>query len=285
MNKSFTLIEILVVIVVIGVLSAFILVGMNSISSKANIAKGQAFSNSLRNSLLMNLISEWKFDDQSNLGKDYWGLNSGTNYSTIYKTDNCVSNGCIDFNQQNYYIEVVDSNSLDELVNAITVESWVYYVDKGDVDHPIVTKTTGTDPNLTGGWGLWYGYALDLRFSVANDILAVTSGAYNQWHHIVGTYDRQKIKIYVDGVQAGEKIQTSQISTNDHALWIGYSPRGSYHWGGRLDEIYLYKEAISSSKINQNYYIGINKLFRNNGIVTKEYNQRLSELRESLSNK
>jgi prepilin-type N-terminal cleavage/methylation domain-containing protein len=43
MNKSFTLIEILVVIVVIGVLSAFILVGMSSITSSANIAKSQAF--------------------------------------------------------------------------------------------------------------------------------------------------------------------------------------------------------------------------------------------------
>ncbi|MFA6374475.1 MAG: prepilin-type N-terminal cleavage/methylation domain-containing protein, partial [Candidatus Paceibacterota bacterium] len=40
MNKSFTLIEILVVIVIIGILSAFIIVSMAGVSDKATIAKG-----------------------------------------------------------------------------------------------------------------------------------------------------------------------------------------------------------------------------------------------------
>jgi len=57
MNKSFTLIEILVVIVVIGILSAFVLVGMSSITSSANIAKVQAFINSMDNAIIRKSIS------------------------------------------------------------------------------------------------------------------------------------------------------------------------------------------------------------------------------------
>jgi len=53
MKKSFTLIEILVVIVIIGILSAFIIVSMSGVSQKATIAKGQAFANSLKNALMI----------------------------------------------------------------------------------------------------------------------------------------------------------------------------------------------------------------------------------------
>jgi len=73
MSNSFTLIEILVVIVIIGILSAFILVGMSSITNSANIAKGKAFADSTRNSLLGNLKAEIKLDEGTgqNIG-DSW---------------------------------------------------------------------------------------------------------------------------------------------------------------------------------------------------------------------
>jgi prepilin-type N-terminal cleavage/methylation domain-containing protein len=69
--SAFTLIELLVVIAIIGILSALIIVGMSSTTQKATIAKAQVFSNSLRNSLMNNLISEWKFNGS--------GLNDGDN--------------------------------------------------------------------------------------------------------------------------------------------------------------------------------------------------------------
>ena len=79
MSKSFTLIEILVVIVIIGILSAFIIVSMVGVSDKARIAKSQAFANSLRNSLLINLVSEWKLNDGSGTtASDSWSANTGT---------------------------------------------------------------------------------------------------------------------------------------------------------------------------------------------------------------
>ncbi|MFA6374227.1 MAG: prepilin-type N-terminal cleavage/methylation domain-containing protein, partial [Candidatus Paceibacterota bacterium] len=62
MNKSFTLIEILVVIVIVGIISAFIIISMAGISSKANIAKGQTFSNSLKNALMLNMIAQYELD-------------------------------------------------------------------------------------------------------------------------------------------------------------------------------------------------------------------------------
>jgi len=61
-RQAFTLIELLVVIAIIGILSGLIIVSMNGITNSATVAKAQVFSNSLRNALMMNLVSEWKFD-------------------------------------------------------------------------------------------------------------------------------------------------------------------------------------------------------------------------------
>jgi prepilin-type N-terminal cleavage/methylation domain-containing protein len=48
-KKAFTLIELLVVIAIIGILSGLIVVSMGGVTQKANIAKAQVFSNSLKN--------------------------------------------------------------------------------------------------------------------------------------------------------------------------------------------------------------------------------------------
>jgi prepilin-type N-terminal cleavage/methylation domain-containing protein len=129
MNKSFTLIEILVVIVVIGALSAFILVGMSSITNSANIAKSQAFSNSLRNSLLLNLVSEWKLDGN---GNDSWGVNNGTlvgaTHLPVLKTNSdCFSGSCYDFDGTEDYINVGSrANLTTDISNGLTITAWIY---------------------------------------------------------------------------------------------------------------------------------------------------------------
>ena len=64
MNKrtAFTLIELLVVIAIIGILSGLIIVSVSGAAQKATIAKAQIFSNSLRNSLMMNMVAEFKLE-------------------------------------------------------------------------------------------------------------------------------------------------------------------------------------------------------------------------------
>jgi len=69
-NKSFTLIELLVVIVIIGILAGVIMISTSSSIDKANFAKAQTFSNTVQEELLLNLVSEWTFDNSSNIGED-----------------------------------------------------------------------------------------------------------------------------------------------------------------------------------------------------------------------
>lgn len=70
-SKSFTLIELLVVIVIIGILAGIIIISTTSSIEKANIAKAHSFSNTIKNELFFNLVSEWTFDeDTAGIAKD-----------------------------------------------------------------------------------------------------------------------------------------------------------------------------------------------------------------------
>ncbi|MFA5431278.1 MAG: type II secretion system protein [Candidatus Paceibacterota bacterium] len=116
MNKllktAFTLIELLVVIAIIGILSGLIVVSMSGVTEKANIAKSQVFSNSLRNSLMINTVSQYNFNDISDakIGtnpvaadiKDSWGSNNGTSVGgnpIIRGGSDCVTGKCMEFNR------------------------------------------------------------------------------------------------------------------------------------------------------------------------------------------
>jgi len=120
-KKAFTLIELLVVIAIIGIFSGLIVVTMSGVTQKATIAKSQIFSNSLRNALMANLVSEWKFDElttavQGSTALDSW---SGGNNLTVYTNSdgldklstNCVSGKCLSFDGTDDYAYVSGSNS------------------------------------------------------------------------------------------------------------------------------------------------------------------------------
>jgi prepilin-type N-terminal cleavage/methylation domain-containing protein len=119
-KQSFTLVEILVVIVIIGILSSFIFFTINDSVEKASIAKSKMFSESIRNNLLLNLVSEWKLDGNAN---DSWGSNNGTPTSVSYEAEaNCVSGQCASFGGSTSYIL---GNASSLATNAITVSCFV----------------------------------------------------------------------------------------------------------------------------------------------------------------
>jgi prepilin-type N-terminal cleavage/methylation domain-containing protein len=305
-DKSFTLIEILVVIVIIGVISTLVIVGMNSISSKARIAKAQTFINSVDNSLLLARVSQWRFDElatakDTNTTVDYWNTNTAT-LSTgdaleKIKTD-CPSDKCLYFDGIDDYVQINGSNVATSnlaITGAITLSAWVKF------------SVAGTDQSIAGrgeGMGVAgnYGYFLS-RYSGNNLIIfdtysttptrdsldSVSPIADTNWHFIVATWDgtinTNGKKIYIDGVFDNQKTSTiSAIGQPNYYFRIGReSTSGWYPFGGSIDDVRVYNQAIPISEIQQNYFIGLNNLYKNNGITLNEFNQRIGELRSNLS--
>jgi len=304
MNKSFTLIEILVVIVVIGILSAFILVGMNSISNSANIAKGQAFANSVRNSLLINLVSEWKLDGN---GNDSWGTNNGTwSGTTVPNTlanyrpaSECVSGQCLDFDGADDIVDCGNNSTLSMGTRDHTVSFWVNF-DNATAPQYEVLIGCGCSSWIVGQDGYWVYRSINNNHlsSIFTDGLAVPIGGTlsapgtlvaNTWYNIVVVFDRDATAYaYINsklqtGYSSDIHLQNTDVA-NTTTFKIGAYPSPSYRFAGRMDDVKIYHAIVSSFQINENYYSGINKLFKNNGIALDEFNQRLVELKSDIAN-
>ncbi len=299
-QKSFTLIEILVVIVVIGILSSFILVGMSSITSKANIAKGIAFNNSLNNILLIAKVSQWKLDEAtgSTLAVDSWGINTGTVTGAVFKNSGCVLGNCLSYTGVNY-VDCGNNNSLTFELNDFTISAWLYpeyWAVNGEYSF-LYRYKDGTNDN---------GYDFELNVSgtdmyrVAAYTIETTSPGYrfmgntsvtinkNAWSYISASRIGTSISWYINGVKTNTSVSTP-IGTNFNStsnFMIGKTAWGPTHqYLGVIDDVRIYNAAIPISRIQQNYFLGLNGLYKNQGITLNDFNQRLVELKNNITEK
>jgi len=86
---------------------------------------------------------------------------------------------------------------------------------------------------------------------------------------------------YLNGVTDGAVSKTN-IENINSTYSLKFNMNGSNYFNGLIDDIRIYNQAISTSEINQNYFVGINKLLKNNGIALDEFNQRLVELKNNI---
>jgi prepilin-type N-terminal cleavage/methylation domain-containing protein len=282
-KQAFTLIELLVVIAIIGILSGLIVVAMGGMTQKASIAKAQIFSNSLRNSLLLNIISEWKFDGTTTDGSpaiandvlDTWsGGNNGilsTASPTVKTGINCVSGSCLQFNNSSNYVEIIDSDSLT-MPKQLTIEAWV----KLSVNNEALTFINKNSEYVVGidSSGFLRGDTSANGFSwqLSNDYIET-----NKWIHIVLTWDGSSIKLYKDGINVHQFSDSGTIANTANNLFIGaYSASGTYK--GLIDNVRFYNTVILTSQIKEQYYSGLNSMLAGGNMTKEEYDARLSEM-------
>jgi len=174
------------------------------------------------------------------------GLNGQTNGSIILgrpgpTQDNTTS---MQFDGKTGYVSLGDPTALQP--NAVSVEAWI---------------------NANAGPGMivrkrFDGYALSLNPSgqpvfEMNDANAIdyrvtgpTSIANGAWHHVVGTYDGQKVCLYVDGQPAGSCQPAGAIHYAADLVAIGRDGGASDdYFGGRIKDVAIYAKALSPQQV------------------------------------
>jgi prepilin-type N-terminal cleavage/methylation domain-containing protein len=291
LKQAFTLIELLVVIAIIGILSGLIVVTMSGATQKAIIARSQVFSNSLRNSLMANLVSEWKFDGSGlNDGdtattvytQDNWGSNPVTTIGgtpKVYSGSNCISGSCLYFDGSSSIYST--ANSLIPSQAIYTIEGWLKIPSSVSGTTSIsfvVLSSSGGLPRFSPCYNTSCKPLLYL--SASNFKYGVSDLRDDKWHHIVfvvtgsAAADITNDKIYIDG-----KIESSG-STSSSA--VPTLPNGNLYIGnaftGYIDGVRIYSEALPTSQIQQQYYLGLNNLLNNGSISKEEYLSRINNL-------
>ena len=293
MDKSiklaFTLIELLVVIAIIGILSGLIVVTMNGVTAKANIAKSQVFSNSLRNALMLNLVAEYKLDGSA---VDSWGGKNGTLHGPTTVTSECPQGSCLSFNGSSDYINIAD-DAVFNFGSKMTVMAWIkggpqsdkyflgHYEGSGNnrswLFGSISSNKLVVLLSSNGSWDAGYRKSYYSTSAVAFD---------SSWHLVGFTWNSGSLKLYIDGQDVSvtktyddsfTAIYNSSGNLSFGTYLIGGVPASSYYTG-LVDETRLYNEAIPVSLIKEQYYAGLNNLLSSGSIGLEEYQRRIDSL-------
>ena len=288
-KQAFTLIELLVVIAIIGILSGLIVVAMGGITDKANIAKAQVFSNSLRNSLMLNLVSEWKLDENAGTTTaDFWsGGNTGTltgpTHLPTWKTGtDCVSGSCVQFDGIDDYINIINNSNLHFSTN-FTIEAWVN----------ISVVPVSADCMILGDYnGAYKGY----KFSIDNNrkvfiqigrqsdstvsgLVSTQQLDLNKWYQVAVSYDG-KTNVFVNGQKTiGNAYAPIEAETSN--ILMGKAQWYAKYFQGLIDNVRVYNAAVPLSQIRENYYVGLNQLFLKGSISKDEYFSMISSIAEA----
>jgi len=279
-KQAFTLIELLVVIAIIGILSGLIVVSMSGVTQKATIAKAQAFSNSLRNSLMLNLIAEYKMDGNVN---DSWKSHTAGTVAIATSYSSCVYGTCYNFVAgSGAYLELPDATDL-RMTTGGTISVWAYPRSTGGGGAKIVFK--GTDIYGLNGYNFRMDDPNRIIFCANAGTCTYTNSknviAFNQWNLLTVSFNSSGTKIYINGVdQTDSGGEVNNLPPNvAGVVRIGNAVSSvTYTFDGYIDEVRFYDTAIPTSQIKEQYYAGLNKLLANGEITQENYQKRINNL-------
>jgi len=278
LRQAFTLIELLVVIAIIGILSGLIVVSMGGVTQKATIAKAQVFSSSLRNSLMLNLIAEYKLDGNAN---DTWGGHTAGTISGAVTQASCVQENCYSFDGTDDFIELVDSPDL-RMTTGGTISAWIYPKTIGGSGAGRILDK-GTSTSAANGYMIFINSTISLALYINGGSTTLSSSnalTLNQWQLITVSFDSSGRKMYINGVDKISSGGALVALPPDVAGVVNVGNRASATdraFNGYIDEIRIYNVVMPISQIKEQYYIGLNKLLSNKGITQEEYISRLND--------
>ena len=154
----------------------------------------------------------------------------------------------LSFNGTSSRLTVPNSTSL-QLSTGMTLETWVNpttvssawrdIIEKGNDNYYLMATTDRT--SFPAGGGTFGGANAN---AYATGILPT-----NSWTHLATTYDGTNLRLYVNGTLVATQAKTGAITTSTSALTIGSDPFYGQFFNGQIDELRIYKTALTQTQI------------------------------------
>jgi beta-galactosidase len=141
------------------------------------------------------------------------------------------------------------NNSAFDITEQITLSAWVNPNDAGNGQHnPYVSKGDQTYAIKHANSNTIEFFIYDGGWYTAN--VKVDSTFNGEWHHVLGTYDGNELKTYVDGVLGATVAHQGSIDVQTHNLTIAHnSQETDRYYDGAIDEVKIYNRALIPSEI------------------------------------
>jgi len=146
------------------------------------------------------------------------------------------------------YVTIPHDDSLNLVT--MTLTAWIKIGELPDSIAPIYKVTPGDVRNychrVWAGGDFLHSFALEFtvgagKYHAASSKTNVVDG---KWHHVVGTYDKEAIRVYVDGILDGEVSFSGTPDTTPGPILLG-----ARSTKGILDEVGIFNEALSGADI------------------------------------
>ena len=147
------------------------------------------------------------------------------------------------------YAEVANATSINP-TDAITVECWVYW-------------DTSSQLGIVAKWNSFQGYMLfkqsatKFDFYIGSQNKRCDTALSSGWNHIVGTYDKTNMKLYLNGDIDNTLPHTSAMSNSTQPLEIGRYNNSGDSYSERIDDARIYDRALSATEVKNNYNAGL----------------------------
>ena len=200
------------------------------------------------------LVGWWKFDETE--GRNAGDSSTNNNVGTLvgnpqWQPSAGKIGGALVLDGFDDYVDCGNDSSLD-ITKQITVAAWVKMNDAGNSQfQPYITKGDYT-------YGLKHHSRNVIEFDIYDDgfwqvaHFPVDSSFNDVWHHVAGTYDGNKLKLYVDGKLEVTTAYAGSIASGTYNLNIGSNSeaRGRFY-NGAIDDLRVYNYALSEKEIEK----------------------------------
>ena len=154
----------------------------------------------------------------------------------------------LSFDGVNDFVDL-SNNAAFDITGQITLSAWVNTNDAGNGQHnPYVSKGDQTYAIKHASSNTIEFFIFDAGWHTAN--VKVDSTFNGEWHHVLGTYDGNELKTYVDGVLGATVVHQGSIEIQTHNLTIAMnSQQTDRYYDGAIDEVKIYNRALSAAEI------------------------------------
>lgn len=254
-QRGYTLIELMIVIAIIGVLSAVVFVVFSSAREKSRMSNAKMFEANHVGVLRNYLVAEWKFDECSgSTANDSSGSDVHLTLvnSPIWSTNTPTKTGCaLDFNGSTQYAYATDNPALD-LDDNYTVSAWIY--NRNTASKVIMTKSNATYRGPYIGYGFEnHGFIFGAHSTSNSPFGLRESYDVNNWNFVVGVVSKGKRSIYVNGKLINDNTTSGNSWNNSLDFVIGSDSSLSYKSNVIVDNTRIYSSYLTATDVQKLY--------------------------------
>ena len=162
-------------------------------------------------------------------------LNGGKSFSGATLYDDSKYNKALSGTGKSFSFEVI--------VKPYSTKTNSIFIAKGDRQVAMKTKSSGIEFFAYSGSG-WNSASCSFPSDWANN-----------WHQIVGVYDKGTVSLWIDGVQLATKTYSDAIASNNYSLGVGKDAQTGRTLDGEISIARIYTKALTEAEIKAQYSV------------------------------